>query len=596
MDYFNKLLNFSSPSNTIEEDLIEIGNIKFKWDYNTREYVYVDPRPISDLPLPTQSLNENDPVWINSGKGITKRFVTQENGKWYITQVIHYVHKDDNRPSHCDTLCTNNALVFNSKKEWIGKLVYTDQSRSLIKLRDGTFEKQDTPLRSSTNYTTTIIEKDLREIGSSQFKWEHDSSEINYIDPIPFSDLPLPTQSLKENDPVWIISNKRCVTKRYVTQENGKWYITQVIHYISKDVFSPSSNDIEFTNNALVFNSKKEWIGKLVYTDQNRSLIKLRFPDGTFQLTEDEIFSKKRKAEFDQIMHNNKYAHEDDIKNYNLPRHYNESQKKMDFMCCILVENPIKNDGKYIDQHIHKMPMWILQFASNIHILELGCNYITYLPKEIGQLTQLKQLFLSTNKLILLPDEIGDLVYLEELNLSSNELIELPSTLGKLRNLKKINLCKNNLETFPNELENLINLEYLDADQNKLTIIPSGLFRKMSKLHTLNLSFNQLTTIPESIRNLKSLNLLFLSFNKLTYIPPEIGELSKVSHISLSDNMLTSIPSEMGRLKNLTILSVNNNELTSIPDSMHNMKLFSFLTYGNKLSEDDVDVEFEKYY
>lgn len=48
----------------------------------------------------------------------------------------------------------------------------------------------------------------------------------------------------------------------------------------------------------------------------------------------------------------------------------------------------------------------------NLQILDLSNNSITYLPSEIGNLTQLIELVLSNNQINELPDSIGLYKYL----------------------------------------------------------------------------------------------------------------------------------------------------------------------------------------
>lgn len=70
-------------------------------------------------------------------------------------------------------------------------------------------------------------------------------------------------------------------------------------------------------------------------------------------------------------------------------------------------------------------------------------NEIEKVPKEIGDLKQLKKLYLSNNLLNEVCPELGMLTSLQELNLSTNNLSSLPKELGNLKNLKLIDLKEN---------------------------------------------------------------------------------------------------------------------------------------------------------
>ena len=88
---------------------------------------------------------------------------------------------------------------------------------------------------------------------------------------------------------------------------------------------------------------------------------------------------------------------------------------------------------------------------------------------------------------------------------------------------------------------------------------------------TLYLSFNQLTSLPESLGILTSLNGLSLSFNQLTSLPEWLGNLTSLTYLDLSGNQLTSLPESLGNLTSLTTLNLRANGLTSLPEWLGNL-------------------------
>jgi internalin A len=170
--------------------------------------------------------------------------------------------------------------------------------------------------------------------------------------------------------------------------------------------------------------------------------------------------------------------------------------------------------------------------------LDLCGRGITSLPKEIGNLSSLKSLYLHSNQLTSIPAELGNLSGLQELYLHSNHLTSIPAEFGNLSNLKTLDLSFNQLRLVPIELG------------------------KLSNLIVLELAFNQLTSIPAKLGNLSGLQELYLHSNQLTSIPVELGNLSKLKTFDLSSNQLIFIPAELGNLSNLTILNLLDNLLT----------------------------------
>jgi len=166
------------------------------------------------------------------------------------------------------------------------------------------------------------------------------------------------------------------------------------------------------------------------------------------------------------------------------------------------------------------------------------------LPAEFGQLTQLEQLNLVGNgRLTSIPAEIGQLRSLQELNLGGCRITALPAAIGRLSQLRNLNLSGTSLRQLPPELAQLSGLHTLD-----LSSIPALDFRqslpivlRLSGLQNLNLSGNDLAQ-PEllaGISNLPNLVSLDLSFNNLKTLPPEIAQLKNLKTLSLKDNPMS---------------------------------------------------------
>ena len=156
--------------------------------------------------------------------------------------------------------------------------------------------------------------------------------------------------------------------------------------------------------------------------------------------------------------------------------------------------------------------------------LDLSQFELAALPSEIGQLTNLWELYVAENQLTALTPEVRRLIYLQVLDLRANQLRTLPPEIGQLTNLRTLDLRDNQLTTLPPEIG------------------------RLTYLRTLDLRDNQLTTLPPEIGQLSRLTALDLRGNPLSRLPPELGNLSETLQLLLdSDWLREPLPELVGR-------------------------------------------------
>nr|WP_166157964.1 hypothetical protein [Neochlamydia sp. AcF84]NGY95840.1 hypothetical protein [Neochlamydia sp. AcF84] len=204
---------------------------------------------------------------------------------------------------------------------------------------------------------------------------------------------------------------------------------------------------------------------------------------------------------------------------------------------------------------------------SQLKTLELDQNQLTTLPEEIGQLSQLQLLGLSNNQLTSLPAAICQLSQLHTLALSYNQLTYLPARIGQLTSLQRLYLGRNQLAALPSEIGNLSQLKILDLVGNHLSKLPTEI-GQLPLLQRLYLQENLLTTLTAAIWQLSQLQSLRLSHNQLNILPTGISQLSELQSLDLSHNKLNSFPAEISQLASLQRLNLTENPLTEIPSEV----------------------------
>lgn len=102
------------------------------------------------------------------------------------------------------------------------------------------------------------------------------------------------------------------------------------------------------------------------------------------------------------------------------------------------------------------------------HNMDMSGQGLRNLAPELFRYQFLNELYIASNKLTRLPKQIGELRQLRHLDASYNQISELPPELGMCTYLKQLLLFHNNLHALPTELGTLHMLEMLGIEGNPL--------------------------------------------------------------------------------------------------------------------------------
>jgi leucine-rich repeat protein SHOC2 len=194
-------------------------------------------------------------------------------------------------------------------------------------------------------------------------------------------------------------------------------------------------------------------------------------------------------------------------------------------------------------------------------------SHLVALPVAITHFKHLKILDCSFNQLKTLPECMSEMKTLEILDLRGNEFTEIPTPILAIRSLKQLLLCRNNISVIEADTWiGIIKMIRLDLSYNDIRTLPP-IMHSSSSLEHLNLSHNSLTSLPQSIGYMSSLRTLYINNNLLTSIPASTGMLINLQSLELSYNKLHSLPEPLfERMHSLQRLLLNCNPIKTVPD------------------------------
>ncbi|XP_039629799.1 toll-like receptor 13 [Polypterus senegalus] len=240
----------------------------------------------------------------------------------------------------------------------------------------------------------------------------------------------------------------------------------------------------------------------------------------------------------------------------------------------------------------------ILRSFSNI-LEELYLNKLQsqtmqdYLNITCLVLPKLRVLSLQNNKFISLQKkQLEYCMQLEEIDLSKNKLQNMSKMLFQgLNRLGFLNISYNNLTAVPNATQNITSLQTFDLSYNMIKHLEKYDFMNLTNLRYLNLAGNVITLITGSLfSNLFNLQVLKLGSNLILSIQgPLSPSLGKLEVLELRVNKLSSIKnSTFLYLNSLKELNLIDNQISSLEEGsfLGLQRLKALLLGSNKLTRD----------
>lgn len=178
----------------------------------------------------------------------------------------------------------------------------------------------------------------------------------------------------------------------------------------------------------------------------------------------------------------------------------------------------------------------------------------------------------------------GELCGARHLKLSENLAVFPPEILSLKETLEVLDLTGNQLSTLPDELAGFGKLRIIFCSDNRFTELPEVLGR-CPALTMVGFKANRIATV--SAKALPAgLRWLILTDNAVEQLPDELGQCDALQKLMLAGNRLRELPTSLANCHNLELLRIAANRIERFPEWLLSLPRLSWLAYsGNPFSE-----------
>ncbi|WP_421217884.1 leucine-rich repeat-containing protein kinase family protein [Aeromonas jandaei] len=178
----------------------------------------------------------------------------------------------------------------------------------------------------------------------------------------------------------------------------------------------------------------------------------------------------------------------------------------------------------------------------------------------------------------------GELCGARHLKLCENLAVFPHEILSLKETLEVLDLTGNQLSTLPDELAGFGKLRIIFCSENRFTELPEVLGR-CPALTMVGFKANQIATV--SAKALPAgLRWLILTDNAIERLPDELGQCDALQKLMLAGNRLRELPASLANCRNLELLRIAANRIERFPEWLLSLPRLSWLAYsGNPFSE-----------
>ncbi|XP_073336560.1 LOW QUALITY PROTEIN: leucine-rich repeat-containing G-protein coupled receptor 5-like [Pagrus major] len=222
------------------------------------------------------------------------------------------------------------------------------------------------------------------------------------------------------------------------------------------------------------------------------------------------------------------------------------------------------------DNSLTEVPVEALGELPALQAMTLALNHISHVPDNaFSKLGRLVVLHLNNNRIVSMgTDCFHGLHSLETLDLNYNSLAEFPTAVRSLSHLKELGFHSNNIQSIPEHAftgnPSLITIFFYD---NPIQSVGRSAFQNLPELRTLSLNgAADLTEFPD-LTGTKSLESLTITGARITSLPSSVCEqLQNLQLLDLSYNQIRTLPSFSG-CESVQKIDLHHNEIEELEEN-----------------------------
>jgi Leucine-rich repeat (LRR) protein len=164
--------------------------------------------------------------------------------------------------------------------------------------------------------------------------------------------------------------------------------------------------------------------------------------------------------------------------------------------------------------------------------------------------------------------------------LKDRGLLELCNDIGMYRNLFALDVSSNQLASLPDSIGNLTKLRRMALGKNNLTSLPDTI-GNLHELQWFDATYNQLSCLPSTLPACTNLCSIGISECNFRDFPDVLTSMPQICKLGCYNNLIKTIPPQIANIQSLVKLDLSGNVIKELPDTFCTLTRLSWLNLSN---------------